>query len=267
MKKLILALYACCGLAFAGANDVTVQQRNSTDNGNITRTLISPATNGLIYYDVGTLLPGYVTLGTGLSISSGVVNVSGITGATGPAGATGATGAQGVAGSSGATGATGATGVQGPTGATGPTGPAGSTGATGATGATGPQGTAGTNAATPSQASATRTLNSAFQVHATRPAMVFYSVQMTITANISSGQNGDVILEIASDSGFTANVQTVSINGNGQTYSLAIALGSVQPTTMAVSGFVPSGYYARIRTANNTGTPTYSYRAGQEVLL
>lgn len=124
--------------------------------------------------------------------------------------------------------------------------------------------TAGTNIA---QSSQTRTLNSAFQVSATRASFINYSIQITITANISGGQNGDVILEIASDSGFTTNVQTLSIIGSGQTYTLAIALQGIQPSTGVVSGYVPAGYYARLRTVNNTGTPTYLYRSGQEILM
>lgn len=124
--------------------------------------------------------------------------------------------------------------------------------------------TAGTAIA---QSSQTRTLNSAFQVSATRGSFVNYSIQITVTASISGGQNGDVILEIASDSGFTTNVQTLSIMGSGQAYTLAVALQGVQPATSVVSGYVPSGYYARLRTINNTGVPTYLYRAGQEVLM
>jgi hypothetical protein len=131
---------------------------------------------------------------------------------------------------------------------------------------TDPQGrvTAGT---VRSQAAATRALNTAFQVSSTRDALVTYSVQITVSASITGGQNGDVVLEIASDSGFTANVQTVAISGLGQTYTLAVALAGVQPQTGVVSGMVPAGYYARLRTVNNTGTPTYAYRAGQETLL
>ncbi len=120
---------------------------------------------------------------------------------------------------------------------------------------------------TAAQASATRALNTAFQPSSIRDALVFYSVQITVTATIAGGQNGDVVLEIASNSGFTTNVQTLSISGLGQTYSLAVALQGVQPQTGVVSGFVPAGYYVRLRTVNNTGTPTYTYRAGQEVLL
>lgn len=130
---------------------------------------------------------------------------------------------------------------------------------------TDPQGrvVAGTNR---SQASASRSLNTIFQVSATRDAWVSYSVQITVTASIGGGQNGDVILEIASDSGFTANVQTLSISGLGQTYTLAVAIQGVQPQTCVVTGYVPAGYYARLRTVNNTGAPAFAYRAGQEVL-
>ncbi|WDY60401.1 hypothetical protein [Pseudomonas sp. PSKL.D1] len=123
--------------------------------------------------------------------------------------------------------------------------------------------TAGTNR---SQAAATRALNTAFQISATRDAWVSYSVQITVTASIAGGQNGDVILEIASDSGFTANVQTLAISGLGQTYTLAIALQGVQPQTGVVTGYVPAGFYTRLRTVNTTGTPAFAYRAGQEVL-
>lgn len=97
--------------------------------------------------------------------------------------------------------------------------------------------------------------------------MVVYSVQITVTATIAGGQNGDVILEIASDSGFTTNVQTLAIAGNGQTYSLAVALQGIQPTTNVLTGFVPAGYYVKLRTVQNTGNPTFSYRAGQEILM
>ncbi len=120
---------------------------------------------------------------------------------------------------------------------------------------------------TPSQSQPARTLNSIFQISATRPAIVTYSVQITVTASIAGGQNGDIILEIASNAGFTANVQTLAIGGNGQTYTLAVALQGVQPTTNNLTGFVPAGHYVRLRTVNNTGTPAYQMRAQQEALL
>lgn len=117
-----------------------------------------------------------------------------------------------------------------------------------------------------SQSAATRTLNAAFQVSTTRDALVNYSVQCTITASIASGQSCDVVLEIATDAAFTAGVQTVGIIGTGQTYTLAVAIQGVQPQTAQVTGYVPAGYYARLRTVNVSGAPVYAYRAGQEIL-
>lgn len=117
-----------------------------------------------------------------------------------------------------------------------------------------------------SQSAASRTLNTAFQVSTTRDALVNYSVQCTITASIAGGQSCDVVLEIATDAAFTAGVQTVGIIGTGQTYTLAVAIQGVQPQTAQVTGYVPAGYYARLRTVNVSGSPTYAYRAGQEVL-
>lgn len=122
------------------------------------------------------------------------------------------------------------------------------------------------SASTPAQSSASRSLNTPFQVSSTRLAHVKYAVQQTVTASIAGGQNGDVILEIASNSAFTTNVQTIDINGGGQTYTLAVALQGVQPLTTSVSGWVPAGYYVRIRTVSNTGMPAFLYRSGQELL-
>ena len=116
------------------------------------------------------------------------------------------------------------------------------------------------------QSPAVRALNAAFQVSTTRDALVNYSVQCTITASIAGGQSCDVVLEIATDAAFTANVQTLGIIGTGQTYTLAVAIQGVQPQTAQVTGYVPAGYYARLRTVNVSGAPVYSYRAGQEIL-
>ena len=117
-----------------------------------------------------------------------------------------------------------------------------------------------------SQATATRSLNTVFQVSASRDALVQYSVQTTITASIAGGQDGDVFLDIASDSGFTTSAQSLDVAPCSQTYTLAIALQGVQKCAAQVRGYVPAGYYARIRTVNNTGTPSYLYRLGQEIL-
>lgn len=123
--------------------------------------------------------------------------------------------------------------------------------------------TAGTSR---SQSTVTRPLNTAFQPNTTRDVDARYSVQCTVTASISGGQNCDVFLEIASDQAFTTAVQQVGVVGQGQVYTLAIALQGVQPQTQQVIGYVPAGYWVRIRTAQNLGSPSFSYRLGQEIL-
>lgn len=121
---------------------------------------------------------------------------------------------------------------------------------------------AGTNR---SQSAVSRTLNAAYQISATRDVMAFYSVQITVTASISGGQNGEVVLEMSTDNTFATGVQTVAVAGVGQTYTLAVALQGVQPQTTQLAGYIPAGYYARLRTVSVTGTPTFVLRAAQEV--
>lgn len=117
-----------------------------------------------------------------------------------------------------------------------------------------------------SQSSVTRNLNMGFQISSTRDCLVNYAITVTTTANLISGQSGSVFLDIASDSGFTMNLQSIgSVNGNS--VSLAIALTAIQSVTATLSYYVPAGYYIRIRTVNTLGTPTFSYAGGQEVLL
>lgn len=118
-----------------------------------------------------------------------------------------------------------------------------------------------------SQSSASRSLNSVFQVSASRDCLANYSVDIATSLTLITGQSGTVFLEIASDSGFTSNVQELARFVNGNTGTLTIGLSLSQNVTGTLSGYIPTGYYARLRTANNTGTPTFTYRSGQEVLL
>lgn len=124
--------------------------------------------------------------------------------------------------------------------------------------------TAGTNA---SQSAQTRTLNSAYQINASRGTFVFYTIKIVTTASIGGNQDGEVVLEIASDSGFTTNVQTLAISQNAQAITLALTLQSIQTVSAVVSGYVPPAYYTRLRTVSTTGTPAFTYRTGQEILM
>lgn len=80
MRKLLLAVWTLLCMAQASAqfipNSIRVSQRLPDNSGYINRDLIPPADgkDGLFLYNGTTLLPGYVTLGTGLSVTSGVLN-------------------------------------------------------------------------------------------------------------------------------------------------------------------------------------------------
>lgn len=47
-------------------------------------------------------------------------------------------------------------------------------------------------------------------------------------------------------------------------YILIVALGNVATNTATVIGTTPAGLYAKLRTQNNTGTPTFTARPGSE---
>lgn len=117
------------------------------------------------------------------------------------------------------------------------------------------------------QASASRTLNTVFQISSSQESFVTYSVDIAATISLTTGQSGTAILEIASNSGFTTNVQTLAQFTNGNAGTLTDGLNLTQTNTACLTGYVPAGYYCRIRTVNNTGTPTFTYKSGQEVFI
>lgn len=227
--------------------------------------------------------------------SQGPVGLTGNTGATGPQGVPGQDsnvpgpqGIQGVAGPQGQKGDTGATGIQGlagadstvpgpagPIGLTGPAGPQGIQGLTGATGAAstvpGPQGPIGLTGATgangaaaptPVPSTISRTLNSAYQISATRPVLVSYNVDISVVSLLLAGTQGTVTLQYA-DTVAMSNPVTVA----SATNSTGGVLNVANVGTAALVGFVPAGKYVRIVTANTAGTPTFTFRNGQETIF
>lgn len=118
-----------------------------------------------------------------------------------------------------------------------------------------------------SQSSATRSLNSIFQVSSTRWSSVRYSVDVSTTVSLTGSQIGTVILEMATNSAFTTGVQTIQQFSNGNSGTLVIGLVLTQLNTACLCGDIPPGNYVRLRTVNITGTPTFTYQVGQEVLL
>lgn len=107
-----------------------------------------------------------------------------------------------------------------------------------------------------------------FQVSATRDAQVNYNTTIVTAATLLNGAVGSVVLEIAPTNSATAG-DWVEIGRltNGQVFSLAVAIGCTQTISGQVGGYIPAGYYAKLRSINTTGTPTYSYNSGQKVLL
>lgn len=80
MKKIIALLlsFSVCLSALGAASEVRLTQRTADNSSFVGRDLPVPAAgaDGILFFNGSTALPGYVTLGTGLSIASGVLNAS-----------------------------------------------------------------------------------------------------------------------------------------------------------------------------------------------
>lgn len=118
-----------------------------------------------------------------------------------------------------------------------------------------------------SQSSVSHSLNACFQISSSRDSLVNYSVDIATTLSLTSGQTGTIFLEIYSDSSCTTGTQELSRTVNGNGGALTLGLNLTQNVTGTLTGYVPSGSYVKIRTANTVGTPTFTYRSGQEVLM
>lgn len=112
----------------------------------------------------------------------------------------------------------------------------------------------------------TRALNTCALVSATRDADVLYNVEITASAALIGGQRGTAYLETFTDGACTLGAQEVMRSTNGNTSALIVAVGNVSNTTLTLQGPVSAGLYLKIRTENNTGTPTFVARPGWERL-
>jgi hypothetical protein len=109
----------------------------------------------------------------------------------------------------------------------------------------------------------TTTSSTGYQISSTRDYSVNYSVYAQVSSALAGTNTADVFLEIATTNSTTpSDWTTISRSG----ISLAGVL-SMSGNTQTVGGFIPSGYYVRIRvlaTGSNSGSAVFTYQVGQE---
>lgn len=109
----------------------------------------------------------------------------------------------------------------------------------------------------------TTTSSTGFQISSTLDYNANYSIYAQVTSALAGTNTGDVYLEIAATNSTTpSDWTTISRSG----ISMA-GLVSTSGNTQTVSGFIPKGYYARIRTiatGSNSGSSVFTYQVGQE---
>lgn len=113
----------------------------------------------------------------------------------------------------------------------------------------------------------TRSVNTCFQLSSTRDYEVKYNVEIVASGTLVGGQQGTIYLETFTDSGCTTGTQEIMRSTNGNTNALIVAIGNVSTTTLTVAGPIQAGLYVKIRTQNNTGSPTFTARPGSEYSL
>lgn len=125
--------------------------------------------------------------------------------------------------------------------------------------------TAGANSPIPTAvASGARNFNQAYQLSSTRPSYVSVSPQVSCNLSLTTGQAGTAILEISAN-GTTGWIYIGQISGSN-TGALTIGLNTTQVTGAPITADLPIGYYWRLRTSNTTGTPTYTFLGGCEIV-
>ncbi len=100
----------------------------------------------------------------------------------------------------------------------------------------------------PSDTLKTRSLNSSFIVNSDKRSFVSYTIGITANLTLTSGQTGTVFLEVSPNGADWDEIGRIS---NGNTGTLAVGLNISQAVTSQLSGYVPAGYYVRLRTSGN----------------
>lgn len=120
---------------------------------------------------------------------------------------------------------------------------------------------------TPSFTNPSRSLNTSFQISTTQNTVVSYSVDISCSMSLITGQKGTLFLRYADDSAFTTNVVTVARGSNSNSGTLTLGLALTQIGAVNLYGMIPAGKYVKLITQNDTGTPTFTIQNSQEVLI
>lgn len=119
-----------------------------------------------------------------------------------------------------------------------------------------------------SRAFTTSTGAAGFQVSSSRNSIVNYNITIDTSVSLSGNSKGYVALEVAATNSSTpSDWVEIGRTPSGQSGTLVIGLVLNQTGGGQIGGVVPAGWYAKLRSVNNSGTPTYTYNSGQEVLI
>lgn len=103
------------------------------------------------------------------------------------------------------------------------------------------------------------------QISTTQGTDVHYNGTIVTTATISGPAQGTLVLEVApTNSATTGDWKEQGRCTNGQNITLALALNSVQTIGCELSGYVPAGYYSKIRSITTSGSPTFTLNSSFE---
>ena len=114
-------------------------------------------------------------------------------------------------------------------------------------------------AASISQVADHPTTNVSGVISATKNCFVNYPIDVESAALLAGGQLGEVFLEISPDNITWQTIDKVRLNWTG-----IVLLGFTIIGTLSIGGFVPKGYYRRLRT---NGAATITIGIGQAVLI
>lgn len=111
----------------------------------------------------------------------------------------------------------------------------------------------------PMQLSATRTLNSAYQISSTKNSWAAYSVLVSVTSTLVGTNTGTVSLQISPTISGTYTIIS-------QAALSIVGVAATNGNTQNLYGFIPAGYYAKIVTASTgANTAVFTYQTGQEI--